>query len=481
MDDLEILLKPCLLPVKYVKLNNLTGNIDCIVCGTHKINVEDCLNSGINKLAITQQQIEINLSKINQMKLDSFNDYDTRVIDSFDTIKNTIDLRREMLKKEITNKIDDYCFEMIRKLELEEKKILENIKKMLDTDDLVDFNSKKEIVKNEKDILKKIQMTDDFMNQINQEIECIEDLVKDVTKGKYYSLKFKDLNLNLKETVGVLKLNEKFSSIGNKFVSKDPKAEHKNSIKPFDFSKFNTKNKNYNGVSTYVVDDSIKHESKLSSTNPFFTFGKPTEATQTPIFNFGKKIDLDDLLEPTSSTSIKKTPIAQSALSTKKVTSEVDKCKIENSGKTNPFQLGTTSSSLHNQIIKTSLISEPIKHLLPRTSDIFPNLLYQDEANLFGTLTSEKLTKFDGFSETHSKNAPRSFFKKTPGSNKIKDLFESYSKSSTNNSLKKTYETEPSTSDVSKEYTKAPLSISNDLEKVGVNAKDIRLQNFTDD
>ncbi|CAF0708936.1 unnamed protein product [Brachionus calyciflorus] len=207
MDELNLLLTPCLMPIKYKDIKNCTGNIKCMICGTHQINVEECLNTGVNKLAISQQKIEDDLAKIGQLKTDYFKDYEAKVNESFNIIKNKIDLRREILKKEISTKIDEYSLEMVRALEMEEKKILVSIKKMLEMNDLVDFKTKKEVVTNEQNVVQKINLTVNLETELKDKIKNIEWLANLINRGKQYVLHFTKLDLNLKKALGELKLN----------------------------------------------------------------------------------------------------------------------------------------------------------------------------------------------------------------------------------------------------------------------------------
>ncbi|CAF0708940.1 unnamed protein product [Brachionus calyciflorus] len=206
MENLDILLIPCLLPFKYKELKDLTGNIDCPVCNSHTLNVEECLNSGVNKLAVSQHQIEIDLKKADQLKSESFKDFEVKVNENFNIIKNTIDIRREMLKNELITKIDEYSLNLIAKLELEENEILNSIRKMLATNDNMNIEAFKNSLQNETNVVKKIQLTDSFKFKVTDKINNIKKISNDMNKGKEYRLKFVDLDLNLTETFGELKL-----------------------------------------------------------------------------------------------------------------------------------------------------------------------------------------------------------------------------------------------------------------------------------
>ena len=120
MDDLEITIIPCLCVTSFSKLKGLDGEIDCVECKDHKINVKDCLKS--NKLKINQKIIEIESEILNDKKSELLIKEDILKNNYYEIIRK-IDLRREEVKLRICKQIDQIAIDLIDQMEKEQNEI----------------------------------------------------------------------------------------------------------------------------------------------------------------------------------------------------------------------------------------------------------------------------------------------------------------------------------------------------------------------
>ena len=110
MENLLISL-PCGFETTYGTLQNDEKNFRCMMCREEDLNVDDILNRPGNQLRIKQKEIEIEFENLKKMdiKISSIKKDPHFYVDKcFEQILNELDLRRETLKTEFEQKLNDY-------------------------------------------------------------------------------------------------------------------------------------------------------------------------------------------------------------------------------------------------------------------------------------------------------------------------------------------------------------------------------------
>lgn len=191
MDELEITLFPCLNKIKLYKLKYLSGIVDCIVCGDHKIDVENCMNCLGNKLKINQKKIELEMENLydGRNKL-SQKDYLLR--QKYLEINSKIDVSKEKLKIDICQKIDEIASDLKSKLEKDKNKIETNIFQLFFVNIQKKIGPTKDILFDFLSVKKQLESTEIILKKINDELQSYENVEKDL----------KDIEkLNIKEEI----------------------------------------------------------------------------------------------------------------------------------------------------------------------------------------------------------------------------------------------------------------------------------------
>ncbi|CAF1080092.1 unnamed protein product [Brachionus calyciflorus] len=185
MDNLEMFL-PCGFLVSYKDLNNQTENFVCIICKDHILNKAECLNIKSNNLKIKEKKVEIscenllNLSK--QINL-IIQDPTKAIKESFSSVKNQLDLKRETLKKQI----DDHYFKLLNYLENIENNVIIDKNRALPV--FSNFNCEPYKLDSSIDLNQKSSILDGFLKDLNEKIACLNESLYDLNIGENYKLK----------------------------------------------------------------------------------------------------------------------------------------------------------------------------------------------------------------------------------------------------------------------------------------------------
>ncbi|CAF1017906.1 unnamed protein product [Brachionus calyciflorus] len=203
MDNIQIIL-PCGYTTDYKNLQTQSKTIECPVCESHFIDVEQCLNVPKNRLCVKSKLMEIECKKLLELR----ERYDSNkqkikvnLTQNLDKIKQEIDERRQKLNENIDSAIDDYYMDLIDRIEKEKSK----------AKDLVDIKSNEfesqfenldiKILSQEISIanLKKV---DEFLNNIESMKKTFDCLISNVERGKEYRFIKSNENFNFKEFLG---------------------------------------------------------------------------------------------------------------------------------------------------------------------------------------------------------------------------------------------------------------------------------------
>ncbi|CAF0989925.1 unnamed protein product [Brachionus calyciflorus] len=200
MDALELHL-PCGFVTTYKTLTDQADNFYCLICKNHLINKNECLNLNFNRLVIKQKQADLGFESfkdLNKKIKQMIDDPKKSVEQSFNSIKNELDLRRELLKKQI----DEHYFKL-----LDELKNLENN---------VDFNKQRNIFESEissckieanTELNEKIQSIDTYLKNLDEQVNKLKESVSDLTIGEKYALIVPNFEPKIEEIFGKIGLN----------------------------------------------------------------------------------------------------------------------------------------------------------------------------------------------------------------------------------------------------------------------------------
>ncbi|CAF1017887.1 unnamed protein product [Brachionus calyciflorus] len=115
MDDIQIIL-PCGYTTDYKNLQTQSKTIECPVCESHFINVEQCLNIPKNRLCVKSKLMDIEYKKLLENKhiCDSIKSDSSFFVDrNFDDIFHKLDLERESIKLKLKCELDKYYNQLI--------------------------------------------------------------------------------------------------------------------------------------------------------------------------------------------------------------------------------------------------------------------------------------------------------------------------------------------------------------------------------
>ncbi|RNA43953.1 ubiquitin carboxyl-terminal hydrolase 7 isoform X2 [Brachionus plicatilis] len=136
MDDLSISL-PCGFSAKYKDIFYSNGKFPCPICKTHELTSQDCFSMTRNRLLLNEFNIDQKKSSFTQClkNLEICKNDPKSIIDqSYEFLKNQLDIRREEIKLMVNRKIDGYYENLLRIIDDEKhtklKKFEEDIQKI---------------------------------------------------------------------------------------------------------------------------------------------------------------------------------------------------------------------------------------------------------------------------------------------------------------------------------------------------------------
>ncbi|CAF0721369.1 unnamed protein product [Brachionus calyciflorus] len=189
---------PCGFTTAYQNIINQPDNFECIVCKDHVVNKQECLSMKRNVLVTKQEKVKNEYEKLKTLKEDIDRlslDRDNTLKESFSSIKNKVDLRREELKK----KIDDYYFQILEEIEnIQSETALIEINKIdLENLKLIPFSCKQNY-----DPQDKLSYLDEYLRDIDRKILNLNKLIGELKIGEFYKLTTPKDDLNISNFFG---------------------------------------------------------------------------------------------------------------------------------------------------------------------------------------------------------------------------------------------------------------------------------------
>ncbi|CAF0866584.1 unnamed protein product [Brachionus calyciflorus] len=199
MNDLEIFL-PCGFTCKYQDLIKSKSRSLCMVCKTHYLYVDECLNMPRNKLILKQSEFDAKYEKLNQVLTDVDKTKiktEMTINNDFDLMKNEIDIRREELKIQI----DNYYFTLLNDLEAKRNLALDEMNKKIS--ELNTFTINKE--PSELEPLEKTKYLHENLQRIQNLLNSNEKYLDSVNK---FNFKFEQPKFNMNDVFGKISTNK---------------------------------------------------------------------------------------------------------------------------------------------------------------------------------------------------------------------------------------------------------------------------------
>lgn len=215
MDDLDIIL-PCGFSRKFKEIFNTRDKLKCRDCKSHDITQEDCLNIARNKLIINQRILELKLKKfadcvekINYFKTDPKHYVD----ESYTKIKNIISLRREEIKLNFNQKIDEYFENLQKQVDCERESsyvvIYDRLKQIsLLEQEVSNFNV------GDLDVYSKINLIKNYKKKIDVGTNFVQNTIEKFSMANL-KLMESDESINISRLFGELYLDQETNIVSN--------------------------------------------------------------------------------------------------------------------------------------------------------------------------------------------------------------------------------------------------------------------------
>ncbi|CAF0721360.1 unnamed protein product [Brachionus calyciflorus] len=270
MNDDKITL-PCGYTTTYQNIINQPDNFECVVCKDHFVNKQECLSVKRNVLVMKQQEAMNEYIKLKMLKEDFDRlslDRENTLKESFSSIKNKVDLRREELKK----KIDDYYFHILNEIEnIQKETFATQMKKDIKIENLglnpISLNL------DQKD---KIKRMDEYLSDLDKRSQNLNKLISELKIGENYELTKPNDDFKIDDFFGKIefqireeKLDEKSFSVDNSNIKLffDKSLETGlNSIRDFELT-FDNKLLIFEHDSIYLYKDSECQRKYFSENN----------------------------------------------------------------------------------------------------------------------------------------------------------------------------------------------------------------------
>ncbi|RNA03434.1 ubiquitin carboxyl-terminal hydrolase 7-like isoform X1 [Brachionus plicatilis] len=213
MDDTNIILS-CGFTSKFKDIAYNKAKFICPVCQTHYITAEECFYMTRNKLVILKRSVELKKKDflIDIKKIEANNENSKYYMDlCYKNLTNKIDIRREELKKEINQKIDEHYFTLLEQVDsIKQEKLAEYETMYEKTKSL-----KKELENckiEDKNIIDQIDMNKNLKSKIEEGKKLLQS-IEDLFKQPYYLFKEIYLVIDVKKYFGELLFRESESEI----------------------------------------------------------------------------------------------------------------------------------------------------------------------------------------------------------------------------------------------------------------------------
>ncbi|CAF1097458.1 unnamed protein product [Brachionus calyciflorus] len=177
----------------------LKKTFDFLGLGPQKITETDIENKA--------NELQNELSKIEEIITEYFHDYEFKNTENFNEIKVKVDLRREILKDDALNRIDEYSLGLIKHLECEEIALNEEIKTITSDVDEFDLESELQSISEENILENKAKLIDNLKRSVIKKREKHENLAQKIQKIRNYSIILSTYELKMDEYFGKLSKN----------------------------------------------------------------------------------------------------------------------------------------------------------------------------------------------------------------------------------------------------------------------------------
>ena len=208
MDQVRIIL-PCGYETTYGSLQNVDNVIRCMICDDEDLNVKEILNRPRNRLRLKKKELQLTEEKFRLLseQLDAAKqDPHFCVEKSFERIYNVLDIRREELKIEFEQKLDNYYMKL--KSDLDAKKILtiEKLEQYQKTE-MMDCCLDESLVNNSIDLNDKIESIESNLKQIYEKVDEVNEIVMLSELGEAQMLVFREDNIEIDKIFGYIESN----------------------------------------------------------------------------------------------------------------------------------------------------------------------------------------------------------------------------------------------------------------------------------
>ncbi|RNA02189.1 ubiquitin carboxyl-terminal hydrolase 7-like, partial [Brachionus plicatilis] len=198
MEDLEITL-PCGFVTKFKEINLMMDmdKFPCPVCKTHFVKTDQCMNMTRNKLVMNKAKMLMDQKSLFESikNLKVFEDDPKFYIDeSFDEIKNQIDLRREEIKLMFNEKVDIYYDDLLKTIDKQKELKLNKFNDKMEKIKSFENDTNNLIIYDDIEIDTKLKLIDYYSKIIKYVTNLAETTVVDLTEA---SLQFKPLDVDL--------------------------------------------------------------------------------------------------------------------------------------------------------------------------------------------------------------------------------------------------------------------------------------------
>ncbi|RNA00071.1 nuclease-sensitive element-binding 1 isoform X2 [Brachionus plicatilis] len=187
MDDLIIAL-PCGFSVKYKEIFYQKGKFPCPVCKSHSITSQECLNMTRNKMIINEFNFDQKkktftrcLKKFEICKIDPKSFID----ESYENLKNHLDIRREEIKLIADRKIDDYYEKLLKIIEDEKETKLNEFETRIQQIPSLEQEIMDLEIQNTTEITKKIEIIDCYCAKIENGIKFLNKAKDDLITNNW--------------------------------------------------------------------------------------------------------------------------------------------------------------------------------------------------------------------------------------------------------------------------------------------------------
>ncbi|CAF1071171.1 unnamed protein product [Brachionus calyciflorus] len=204
MDDIQITL-PCGFIIKYSDLKLRSSGHKCFICNNHVLNINECLEMPVNQYNIKQRayDIETKTYQILKSELEVYQQNpDFYLNESIKKVKGELDLKREELKAQLIKQIDNYYFELSKKID---EDYLNRKLKFLHYVHNIQIMHKKRLshVDTNTTFDTKLKTLNENLTEIKEEIEFIKNTILELdSKDMFIS---KEFDLNMKDIFGEVK------------------------------------------------------------------------------------------------------------------------------------------------------------------------------------------------------------------------------------------------------------------------------------